>query len=123
MKRVLIVDDMLYEWEAAQQKLGEHFELVWCRDGESAIAALDQGFDVIILDYTMHYHGLWVCQQLVKLGSEVPVLVNTNNSDGEKKMLAALRHAGIPCATTMLTGMFAEPKDDIQYILGIASGE
>lgn len=116
--RILVVDDMSHEWEAAQKKLGQDFDLVRACNGEEALALLDSGFDLIILDYTMGPgNGLWVCEKLVERGDTTPVLVNTNNSDGQRKMLGVLREAGIPCTTTRLCGFFAEPMQDIQALL------
>jgi len=121
--RVLVVDDMSTEWEAAQKKLGHACDLVWKQNGQEALDYLLMGqdpcFDVIILDYSMGPgNGEWLCERLVKHGFTIPVLVNTNHDLGRREMMGALSEAGILCGGTRLIGWMAEPLRDVRYIIG-----
>ena len=119
--RVLVVDDMAFEWEAAIKKLGPHCLLSRQRSGEAALKELlhnSGDYDVLIVDYSMsNGNGFWLVAKMVQHKLEIPVLVNSQHSRGKADMLALLRRAGVPCGTTRLTGSFGDPWLDVQALL------
>jgi DNA-binding response OmpR family regulator len=68
---------------------GEGCDVTWCRDGESALASLEQRFDLIILDIALPgIDGIETLTRLRGQGVGTPVLMLTARSDVSIKVKA-----------------------------------
>jgi two-component system, NtrC family, response regulator AtoC len=78
--RVLLVDDERSLCEALQDGLGKRgFEVIWRTRGEDGLDALRADeVDVVVTDLRMQgMHGLELCQRVVEIRPDVPVIVIT----------------------------------------------
>jgi two-component system response regulator AtoC len=78
--RVLLVDDERSLCEALQDGLGKRgFEVIWRTRGEDGLDALrGDEVDVVVTDLRMQgMHGLELCQRVVEIRPDVPVIVIT----------------------------------------------
>ena len=83
MTRVLLVeDDSAIADPLARALKREGYEVDVYGDGPSALAGVDDGADLIVLDLGLPgMDGLEVCRQMRAMGSDVPVLVLTARAD------------------------------------------
>jgi len=78
--RVLLVDDERSLCEALQDGLGKRgFEVIWRTRGEDGLEALrGEEVEVVVTDLRMHgMDGLELCQRVVEIRPDIPVIVIT----------------------------------------------
>ncbi|RTR28160.1 response regulator transcription factor [Robertmurraya yapensis] len=89
MKKILVVEDERYMMNLLKIHLGNDYDFVEAKDGQTAIdLILEESFDVIILDVMLPYVSGWeVCKKIREEDEEVPVLMLTARSELSDKVM------------------------------------
>lgn len=116
---VLVADDDMISLEVLKAMLGQHnVNVITATTGEQALSALEQGPDMIFLDFEMpDMSGAEVCRQLRQRQrfSDTPVIAVTSHQSASE--MDECRNAGMnatlhkPVAPDALAELLAEYRD------------